>query len=352
MARLGSRVTIERGVYRDDSGFEVVARAGRLTRSRRYPAKTSLKTMRAWRDATATELRDEAQPTTDARTIAGAIDYYIRTVKPDDASQLRAWALVFGALERRKLTAARAQLAIDTWQQEGYSRQTLRLRKIALRKLWRALDGPTVKTPVDHIRLPKPPRRRPQWVPDDIINAVALELLKHEGLRQLRTPKTRARFLVMASTGQRPAQLRRARREDVDLERGVWHVRPAKGGEAIPLYLNDEQKAAWRLFFHARAWGDFDKRNFARVLTRCGWPKGIRPYNLRHATAMTLRKRGADLGDIQDAFGHADIATTRVYAHVVEERLQDVSARLEGRFSWAPKGISVAPVRGTRKRSA
>lgn len=342
MARSGSRTTVERGIYRDMAGYEVVARAGRLTRSKRYALDEKLKTMRAWRDATASDLRDEAQPTTDVRTIAGAVDHYVRTVKPPDPSQFRAWALALGELQRRKLTAARAQLQMDTWKEAGYSRQTLRVRKIALRKLWRAFDGPTVKTPVDHIALPKPRRQRPQWVPDETINAVALELLKHEGRRWLRTAKTRARFLVMASTGQRPAQLRRAQRDDVDVERGIWHVRAAKGGDPIPLYLNDEQKAAWRLFIHARAWGDFDKRNFARVLARCGWPKGIRPYNLRHATALTLRQRGADLGDIQDAFGHADIATTRVYANVVDERLQETSERLEGRFGWAPKGLRVA----------
>jgi hypothetical protein len=79
------------------------------------------------------------------------------------------------------------------------------------------------------------------------------------------------------------------------------------------------------------------------VLARCGWPKGIRPYNLRHATALTIRKRGGELADVQDALGHADMATTRIYADKVDERLQDVSARLEGRFGWTRRATQPAP---------
>jgi integrase len=41
--------------------------------------------------------------------------------------------------------------------------------------------------------------------------------------------KTRARFMVIASTGVRPAELKRAESADVDLERKAWIVRTAKG---------------------------------------------------------------------------------------------------------------------------
>jgi integrase len=348
VSRTGTRRTVERGIYKDAKGYEVVARAGKRSRSLRYPLDTALEDMRAWRDATATDLRSDAQPTSDTRTIIGAVAYYIRTTDPDEPSQLNAWAQAFGALERRKLTPAKAQQAFDRWANEGYSPQTLRVRRFALQKLWRALDGPKVKTPVDDVKLRKAKPERPVWVPDETILHVLMELRRHEMRGWIRSPKTRARFLVLATTGQRPAQLKLAQRGDVDLRARIWWVRPAKGGDRIAVYLNSEMLTAWEGFIRANAWGAYDTRSFARTLRSCGWPKGVRPYNVRHATGMTLSARGRDLGDIQTHLGHTSIATTRAfYVPGLDERSRAVAEALESRFDTR----SVAPERGTRKNS-
>lgn len=357
MAGRGKRRVVERGIYKDAIGFDVVGRAGKRSRSKRYSLDADRDTMRAWRDDTASDLRDEAQPTADTRSLAGAVVAYLDKTKVPTTSPYRsslaAWVQRFGPLERRKLTPALAQQTIDRWTNEGYAAQTVYYRRLALERLWKALDGPKVKTPVDDIRVKRPKARRPVWVSDDVINSVALEMLKHEGMGRLRNAKTRARFLVLASTGQRPAQLRRATPHDVDLERGVWQVHAAKGGESITVFLNAEMRAAWRLFVAAKAWGHYDKRNFARVLKRCGWPAGARPYTLRHATGLTLRARGGDLGDIQDHLGHTDVSTTRIYAAVVDARKQAISDLLDGRFQWSTPTVALANIRkAPRKTSA
>jgi len=355
MPRTGSRETIERGIYRDATGHEVVARAGSSRRSKRFPLTAKLRALRAWRDSTTSELRDEAAPLPDSSTIAGAIDRYLLRVKPKgDTSQLTAWKTAIGTMQRRKLTAAKCQEIFDRWTADGYSRQTLRVRKFALQRLWRTLDGPAAKTPVDHIKLPKPRLQRPVWVDDETILSVLVELRRHEMAGWIRTAKTRARFLVLATTGQRPAQVKRAERGDIDLERGIWWVRPAKGGDRIPLYFNAEIRAAWQAFIAAKAWGPYNTRSFARTLRSCGWPAGVPPYNVRHATGMTLSARGRDLGDIQQHMGHTSIATTRsFYVPGLLERMQQVSESLEGRFSQEEPGgfrpTPVARVRGTRK---
>jgi integrase/recombinase XerD len=73
--------------------------------------------------------------------------------------------------------------------------------------------------------------------------------------------------------------------------------------------------------------GHVTRQGFAQDLkelaTEAGFgPERVSPHVLRHAFASHLLDRGADLRAVQQLLGHADISTTEIYTHVLQERLK------------------------------
>ncbi|AXI46853.1 recombinase XerD [Sulfitobacter sp. SK012] len=69
-------------------------------------------------------------------------------------------------------------------------------------------------------------------------------------------------------------------------------------------------------------------------------PSKVTPHTLRHAFATHLLAGGADLRAIQTMLGHADVATTEIYTHVLEARLSELVLEHHPLANDAPRKAS------------
>ena len=201
-------------------------------------------------------------------------------------------------------------------------------------------EGYVKQDPAMNIESPKTRKSLPQFLSEKEVE----RLLAQPDLGDAVGLRDRAMIELMYSTGIRVSELCGIRTSDLSMDPGCLRC-TGKGDkerlvpvgrraiDAVANYAREGrpkllgERTSPFLFVNQKGQG-LTRTVFWRTLRDYGCKAGLRkplkPHMLRHSFATHLLDRGADLRSVQMMLGHADIATTQIYTHVVEERLKQV----------------------------
>ena len=236
----------------------------------------------------------------------------------------------------------------------GLAARSAARRLSAVRQFHRFLfsEGVRGDDPTGTVAGPRQPARLPKVMSEadvDRLLAAAHAAADGEGLSPLaraRAMRLTALLELLYATGLRVSELTGLKAAAIKGEARFFRVK-GKGGHERIVPLTEAARAATTAYLAARAkaggaespWlfpsfgdsGHLTRQHFARDLkalaTAAGIPPAkVSPHVLRHAFASHLLQNGADLRVVQELLGHADISTTQIYTHVLEERLRALVA--------------------------
>jgi len=235
--------------------------------------------------------------------------------------------------------------------ERGFKASSLARRLSAVRQLYRFLyaEGRRSDDPAAVLEGPKRERGLPKVLSIKDVDALLKQARAHsENKNQALAQRLRAARLlclleVVYATGMRVSELMALPASAARRDQRMLVVR-GKGGKERLVPLNTQAKRAMSEYLELRAESEHDsspkwlfpsfgaqghltRQHFARELKSLGQTCGIQPgrlspHVLRHAFASHLLHNGADLRVVQTLLGHADISTTQIYTHVLEERLK------------------------------
>ncbi|MCH8156619.1 MAG: site-specific tyrosine recombinase XerD [Nitrospinae bacterium] len=201
--------------------------------------------------------------------------------------------------------------------------------------------------PAEILESPKLWRKLPNIISLDEVEA----LLACPDPKTIFGIRDKAMLEVLYATGLRVSELVSLKSSDVDLQVGFLRSM-GKGSKerVVPLgaiaqsavqdYIDIARRVllkgntAHELFITRRG-SKMTRQGFWKILRAYALKANIRtnvsPHTLRHAFATHLLERGADLRSVQEMLGHADISTTQIYTHILQDRMRQVHDKFHPR---------------------
>jgi integrase/recombinase XerD len=284
-----------------------------------------------------------------------AIVHFLTHVKVEKGLSANTVAAYQRDLAKFNLFAQKRKLAVETISRDdlvdflaSLYREKLESRTVArqlvtLRNFFRFAQVQELITTDPSLNLESPKIRR--TLPGYLKLEEVERLLAQPDAKTALGLRDRAMLEVLYSTGLRVSELIGLRVTDLDAKVGCIRcigkgdkerIVPA-GKKALALvekYLRDarpkllKKGASSQSLFVNRSGNMLSRVGVWKILSAYGRRAGLRvaltPHMLRHSFATHLLERGADLRSVQLMLGHADISTTQIYTHVVEERLKQI----------------------------
>ncbi len=223
----------------------------------------------------------------------------------------------------------------------GQSARTQARRLSALRQFFLFLlrEGVRADNPAAELETPRLPASLPKYLSESEVEALLRAAAEWPGGTGL---KARAGLEILYATGLRVSELLKLPAAALTTDARLLMIKGKGGRERIVPLSDLAKQAAAALRDAARKRKGpaprylFAGRDPAQPMTRQGFalllkqlalkagldPARLSPHVLRHSFASHLLAHGADLRSLQKLLGHADIATTQIYTHVLAERLQ------------------------------
>jgi integrase/recombinase XerD len=242
---------------------------------------------------------------------------------------------------------------LGTLRKRGFAASSVARRLSAIRQLYRFLyaEGRRADDPSAVIEGPKRGRALPKVLGIAEVDRLlaqartAMDKPDQPAPERLRAARLACLIEVLYATGLRVSELVSLPVSAAERNASLLAVR-GKGNKERLVPLNEaartamreylallprdaaERKTKW-LFPSFGAAGHLTRQHFARELKTLAAAAGLRasavsPHVLRHAFASHLLHNGADLRVVQTLLGHADISTTQIYTHVLEDRLKSL----------------------------
>ena len=235
--------------------------------------------------------------------------------------------------------AATVQAFMAGLGKSGLSARTAARRLSALRQFYRFLLREAIRTndPTSLLDAPRTPRSLPKYLSEAEVDALLAAAVRRTGPQGA---VASAALEMLYATGMRISELLSVPKNALAGDTALLLIR-GKGGKERIVPLTDAAKKAASALVATSAKPSkwlFPGRNPRQALTRQAFflllkqialdagldPARVSPHVLRHSFASHLLARGADLRSLQTLLGHADIATTQIYTHVLAERLQQL----------------------------
>ena len=198
------------------------------------------------------------------------------------------------------------------------------------------LDNGTITTdPTKDLKGPKTARK----IPDVLDSKEIMLLLSQPDGNDYKSIRDKAMLELLYATGIKVSELIELTINDINLQIGIIHTHNSKHERIVPVYpaankhLTEyctvarpalvQNSVEERLFTNMNG-QPMSRQGFWKIIKhyadKAGIKKDITPHTLRHSFAAHLLENGAQLKDIKDMLGHADISSTQIYAQLIKSK--------------------------------